>query len=83
MRPVVGAAWQPAPRKSSTLVPTSTCVCVNERDVGCGSQLWRPVAPLASANLSVEALMALQHRDISPDDFDLLNMLDEGGPWLV
>ena len=60
----VGGAWTPAPR------------------VGGNQQVWRPVAPLAGANggqgLSEAALVALQTRELGPNDYDLLLMLDQG-----
>ena len=43
-----------------------------------GAQVWRPAAPLGAAGLSQAALVALQTREIGPNDFDLLLLLDQG-----
>jgi len=44
---------------------------------GGNQHVWRPAAPLASAGLSPAALVALQTREISPNDYDLLLLLDQ------
>ena len=38
---------------------------------------WRPVAGLADANLPASALAALQYRDLGPNDYALLQQLDQ------
>ena len=38
---------------------------------------WRPVAGLADANLPASALAALQYRDLGPNDYMLLQQLDQ------
>jgi hypothetical protein len=42
--------------------------------------VWRPAAPLAAAGLSADALVALQNRDLGPDDYSTLLSLDQAPP---
>ena len=65
-KPLVGDAWQPAPRARR-----------RRRRRNGRPPAWRPVAGLGAAGLPPEALMALQYRDLGPDDYARLLELDE------
>jgi len=68
----VGDPWRPAPRFSGSQR--------NRASSGASSHPWRPVAPMVNEHgdvvLTPDALLALQHRDLSPNDYDLLLILD-------
>ena len=73
----VGDAWRPAPRFSASFQHGSR----SSSSTSTSSQLWRPVAPMVNDNgtvvLTPDALIALQHRELSPNDYNMLLLLDQ------